>query len=116
MGIEEPVIKIRDVFVVRGQKVTPAAGAAAFYDVSPAVLMRAVARHRKKFAKEMMFYLKPGEIVGLPAGGGEFDKRLPVFTEVGVTMLSTVLRSPKAVLTHIEIIRQTIRLLKFANR
>ena len=113
--MEEPIIKIRDVFVVRGQKVATVAAAAAFYGVVPAVLMRAVNRNKKKFTKELMFYLTPREIAALPGYSRKFHKNHPVFTEIGVSMLSTVLQSPKAVQTNIEIVRQTVRLLKLDN-
>jgi len=113
--MEGLVIKIRDVFTARGQKVATAAAAAAFYGVLPAVLMRAVNRNKKKFTKELMFYLTPREIAALPGDGRKFNKNQPVFTEIGVSMLSTVLQSPKAVQTNIEIVRQIVRLLKSDN-
>ena len=112
MEIEGPVIKIRNVIVVRGQKVATVNSAAAFYGVVPAVVMRAVKRNKKKFTKELVFYLTPREIAALPGDGRTFHKNHPVFTEIGVSMLSTVLQSPKAVQTNIEIVRQTVRLLK----
>jgi hypothetical protein len=115
MEIELPIIKIRDVLVVRGQKVATAAAAAAFYGIVPAVLMRTVNRNKKKFTKELMFYLTLREIVSLPGNSRKFNKNHPVFTEIGVSMLSTVLQSPKAVQTNIEIVRQTVRLLRLGN-
>jgi hypothetical protein len=91
-----PVIKIRaNVFIARGQKVVPADAAADFYGVTSGVLMRAIARNEKRFPKELMFRLTPNEIAALPAFGKKFLKTLPVFTETGVAMLSTVLKSPK---------------------
>jgi hypothetical protein len=58
MGMNGPVIKIKgDVFEVRGQKVVPVSAAAAFYGVSPGVLMRAVRRNQRRFTREFMFRL-----------------------------------------------------------
>lgn len=116
MNSKGPTIKIRDgVFMVRGQRVVNTAAAAAFYDVSPDVLMRAVARNKKRFTKEQMFRLTLSELIVLPKDK-KFKNTLPVFTESGVAILSTVLHSPKAVRTNIEIIRQTIRLFRFVKQ
>ncbi len=65
-----------------------------------------------------MFRLTPEEaqalrsqIVTLDAGRGKHRKYLPhAFTEQGVAMLSSVLRSPRAVRVNIEIMRAFVRL------
>src|SRR3989339_2159161 len=104
MDTNGPVIKIKgNVFDVRGKKVVPAAGADAFYEVTPAALMRAVRRNPRKFTRECMFRLNRREQAAIPALKA---KRGPVlvFTEVGVPMLSTVLKSSKAIAVHIQII------------
>ena len=112
METEGPVIKIRgNVFHVRGQRVLPAADAAAFYRVSRAALMRAVRRNPDKFTREFMFRLTLREQGGIPALKNERRSTL-VFTELGVAMLSTVLNSSKAAAVNVEIVRETIRLIK----
>ncbi|OGS06403.1 MAG: hypothetical protein A2270_06870 [Elusimicrobia bacterium RIFOXYA12_FULL_51_18] len=108
MDIDGPVIKIKgNVFNVRGKKVVPAADAASFYEVTPAVLMRVVRRNPRKFTRECMFHLNRREQSAIPALKGNKGPVL-VFTEVGVSMLSTVLKSSKAVAVHIQIIRETV--------
>lgn len=114
MGIEGPVIRIkRNVFQVRGQKVVPAAEAAAFYEVSCAALMRAVSRNSRRFTREFMFRLNRREQSAIPELK---TKRKPalVFTESGVSMLSSILNSSKATEVNIQIIRETVKLINTA--
>lgn len=108
----EPVIKIKNgVFVVRGQRVAAVPAAAAFYEVTPRALLCAVARNSRKFTRQFMFRLTRGEQAALP----EFRRlRRPplVFTEAGVSMLSTVLNSDKAARVNVEIVREVVRAMK----
>ena len=109
MKSEGPVIRIKgEVFRVREQMVVSAAAAAAFYGVSPAALMRAVKRAPRKFTQESMFRLSAREQSAIPALNSARKPAL-VFTELGVSMLSTVLKSPKAISVHIQIIRDVIK-------
>ena len=98
-------------FRVRGQMVLPAADAAAFYGVSRAALMRAVGRNPRKFTGEFMFRLTPREQAAIPLLKKEKKQSL-VFTELGISMLSTVLNSSKAAAVNIEIVREVVRLIK----
>ncbi|MEI7483038.1 MAG: ORF6N domain-containing protein [Elusimicrobiota bacterium] len=108
MNIEGPVIKIKgNIFHVRGKKVVPAADAAAFYEVTPAALIRAVRRNPRKFTRECMFRLNRREQSVIPAFKAKKNPVL-VFTEMGVSMLSTVLRNSKAVAVHVQIVRETV--------
>ena len=112
METEGPVIKIKgNVFRVRGERVLPAADAAAFYGVSRAALMRAVGRNPGKFTREFMFRLTLREQAAIPALKKERRSAL-VFTELGVSMLSTVLNRSKAAAVNVEIVRETVRLIK----
>lgn len=106
-----PVIKIKKgVFVARGQRVVAAADAAAFYEITPHALLCAVARNPRKFTRQFMFRLTAREQAAVPA-----LRRLArpplVFTETGVSMLSTVLKSGKAVGINVEIVREVVRTL-----
>ncbi|MBN1774720.1 MAG: ORF6N domain-containing protein, partial [Deltaproteobacteria bacterium] len=96
----------RVILVVRGQKVILDAQLAALYGVQTKALNRAVKRNRERFPADFMFQLTDEE-AGLlrcqngtledacPSGRGRHRKYLPyAFTEQGVAMLSSVLRSP----------------------
>jgi hypothetical protein len=91
---------------------------AAMYGVPTKVLNQAVARNLARFPEDFMFQLskEEGEIlrsqfVTLRSGHGKHRKYLPfAFTEQGVAMLSTVLRSARAVQVNIEIMRTFVRL------
>jgi hypothetical protein len=111
MTADGPIIKIeKGVFMARGQRVVAAADAAAFYEVTPHVLLCAVARNPRRFTRQFMFRLTPREQAAVPA-----LKRLArptlVFTETGVSMLSTVLNSGKAARINVEIVREVVRTL-----
>jgi len=82
-----------------------------FYEVSNSVLMRAVNRNPGKFTLESMFRLNSRERAALPSLNIMKKSEL-VFTELGVSMLATVLKSPKAIAVHIQIIRETVQLMK----
>lgn len=111
MNTDGPIIKIKKgVFMARGQRVVAAADAAAFYEVTPHALLCAVARNPRKFTRQFMFRLTPREQAAVPA-----LRRLArpplVFTETGVSMLSTVLKSGKAARINVEIVREVVRTL-----
>lgn len=112
MDTDGPVIKIKiGVFMARGQRVVAAADAAAFYEVTPRALLSAVSRNRCKFGRQFMFRLTPREQAAVPALRGLAGPPL-VFTESGVSMLSTVLHSDKAARINVEIVREVVRTLK----
>lgn len=107
-----PIIRIKKgVFMARGQRVVAAADAAAFYEVTPHALLCAVACNRLKFTRQFVFRLTAREQAAVPA-----LRRLArpplVFTEIGVSMLSTVLKSDKATRINVEIVREVVRTLK----
>jgi len=115
-----PVERIeRAILVLRGNRVMLDAALAALYAVDTRVLVQAVKRNIDRFPGDFMFQLSDGEVeflrsqtVILEKGGrGRHRKYLPyVFTEQGVAMLSSVLRSPRAVRVNIEIMRAFVRL------
>lgn len=108
----------RRILVVRDQKVMLDTDLAALYGVPTKVLNQAVKRNLLRFPADFMFQLAQEEhdtlrsqSVTLKHGRGRHRKYLPyVFTEQGVAMLSSVLRSRRAVLVNIEIMRAFVRL------
>jgi phage regulator Rha-like protein len=88
------------------------------YAVTVKVLHQAVNRNRSRFPEDFMFQLTAEEsdslrshFVTLKVGRGRHRKYLPyAFTEQGVAMLSSVLRSERAVQVNIEIMRAFVRL------
>ena len=103
---------------VRGQKVMFDSDLARLYRVETKALNRAVQRNRDRFPADFMFRLTGDEaeplrcqIGTLKTGRGKHRKFLPyVFTEQGVAMLSSVLRSKRAVLVNVEVVRTFVRL------
>lgn len=92
---------------------------AVLYGVETKSLNQAVRRNASRFPSDFMFQLSGEEarflrsqIVTLEKGGrGRYRKYLPyAFTEHGVAMLSSVLRSQRAIATNIEIVRAFVRL------
>jgi hypothetical protein len=105
------------IVVVRGQRIMLDADLAALYGVETKVLLQAVRRNADRFPDDFMFQLTAGEFESLRsqsvtsnAGRGGRRYRPYAFTEQGVAMLSSVLRSPRAVLVNIEIMRAFVRL------
>ena len=114
-----PVEKIeKAILLIRGQKVMLDADLAALYGVETRVLVQAVKRNIERFPDDFMLQLNKEEvdslrsqIVTLKKGRGQHSKYLPyAFTEQGVAMLSSVLRSRRAIQVNIEIMRAFIRL------
>ena len=106
----------RTILVLRGQKVLLDADLARLYGVTTKALNQAVKRNADRFPSDFMFQLTTKEaqrsrsqIVTL--NRGENIKYLPyAFTEQGVAMLSSVLRSERAVKVNIAIMRAFVRL------
>ena len=106
------------ILLIRGQKVILDEHLASLYEVEVKVLNQAVRRNRDRFPVDFMFELTAEEakvlrsqIVTLKPGRGRHRKYAPhVFTEQGVAMLSGVLRSRRAVLVNVEIMRAFVRL------
>lgn len=105
------------VHIVRGQRVLLDSDLARLYGVTTMRLNEQVARNRDRFPSDFAYQLTPQEFTSLisqiaiskPGRGGR--RKLPwVFTEHGVAMLSSVLRSPTAVRANIEIMRAFVRL------
>jgi ORF6N domain-containing protein len=105
------------ILILRGQKVLLDSALAALYGVATKVLLQAVKRQGDRFPPDFMFQLTDSEFAGLRSQivtskkGSGGRRHLPyVFTEQGVAMLSSVLRSARAVAVNIEIMRAFVRL------
>lgn len=114
------------ILFIRGQKVMLDAELAWLYGVSVGRLNEAVRRNINRFPADFMFQLTKDEFEELKnqmgrvnlksqiaiSSSGWGGRRHPpyAFTEQGVAMLSTVLRSDRAILVNIEIMRAFVRL------
>jgi hypothetical protein len=105
----------RRIFLARGQKVMVDSDLASLYGVTTGNLNLAVKRNPGRFPEDFMFQLTPEELSNLilqtarSSWGGR--RRQPyVFTEHGVAMLSSVLRSERAVQMNILIVRAFVRI------
>ena len=106
------------IYLVHGEKVMLDRDLAALYGVETRVLNQAVSRNLERFPNDFMFQLTTEEdkslrsqIVTLKGGRGQHPKYLPrVFTESGVAMLSTVLKSKQAIQINIAIMRTFVRM------
>ena len=112
-----PVERIeKAISLIRGQKVMLDADLAELYGVETKVLVQAVKRNIGRFPEDFMFQLNQEEFAILRSqfvtssnwGGRRY--RPYAFTEQGVAMLSSVLRSQRAIQVNIEIMRAFIRL------
>lgn len=115
---QSPLSIERMIFFIRGQKVLLSYDLAKLYEVEPRALVQAVKRNQQRFPSDFMFQLTEKEnellrsqFVTLEKGRGKFSKYLPyAFTEQGVAMLSSVLKSERAIQVNIEIMRTFARL------
>jgi len=106
----------QSILLIRGQKVMLDTDLAVLYGVDAKQLKRAVRRNISRFPKDFMFELTKDEHQSLRSQfgtlkRGEHSKYLPyAFTEQGVAMLSSVLRSKRAAQVNVEIMRAFVRL------
>ncbi len=104
------------ILLIREQKVMLDNALAALYGVETKMLIRAVKRNWDRFPQDFMFQLSPEEFetlrhqFGTSSSWGGRRYAPYAFTEQGVAMLSSVLRSPRAVAVNIEIMRAFVRL------
>ena len=103
------------ILLIRGQKIILDKDLAALYGVSTKNLNKAVSRNLDRFPADFMFQLKEQEFINLKfqfgtSSWGGTRKPPRAFTEQGVAMLSSVLRSKRAVQVNIAIMRAFVRL------
>lgn len=106
----------RRIFLVRGQRAMLSTDLATLYGVKPRALVQAVKRNRDRFPEDFMFQLNREEFAVLKSqmvisSWGGLRRATPyAFTEQGVAMPSSVLRSKRAVQVNIAIMRAFVRL------
>ncbi len=104
------------IVLTRGQKVMLSTHLADLYEVEPRVLVQAVKRNITRFPEDFMFQLSTEEFANLKSQfvisswGGSRRAAPYAFTEQGVAMLSSVLRSDRAIHVNVEIMRAFVRL------
>jgi phage regulator Rha-like protein len=105
------------IHVIRGNKVMLDQDLAELYGVQTKRLLEQVRRNSARFPADFMFRLDSDEVEALrsqnatsTAGRGGRRYAPYAFTEQGVAMLSSVLRSPRAIAVNIEIMRAFVAL------
>jgi len=114
-----PVERIeKAIYLIRGEKVMLDRDLAELYQVTTAALNQALSRNRERFPRDFMFQLTRSEVSQLNRSQiviGSQKHRDPrfrpyAFTEQGIAMLSSVLRSKCAISVNIEIMRAFVKL------
>lgn len=105
------------IHLIRGQRVMMDSDLARLYGVRTKELNKAVARNPGRFPADCAFCLEPEEVARLRFQSGTSNRgrggrrTAPfVFTEQGVAMLSSVLRSERAIEINVAIMRAFVRL------
>jgi len=111
------------IYEIRGQKVMLDFDIAELYDVETRVLKQAVRRNIDRFPQDFMFEITREEYNSLRSqfvtlnkvGRGQHSKYNPfAFTQEGIAMLSSVLRSKKAIEVNIAIMRAFVFIRQYA--
>lgn len=107
------------IYVIRGQRVMLDSDLAQLYEVETKVLNQAVKRNITRFPDNFMFQLSKNEWLNLRSQivtfSGDIRKYTPyAFTEQGVAMLSSVLRSEKAIQVNIQIMNTFVKMRQWA--
>ena len=118
-----PSLIEKRILLIRGRKVMLSGDLAELYEVQPKVLMQAVKRNAQRFPLDLMFQLTADETRAVLCHAlgsrsqnvtlkrGQHAKYAPyAFTEEGVAMLSSVLKSQRAIQVNIAIMRAFVRL------
>jgi hypothetical protein len=108
---------VNKIYFIRGQKVMIDRDLAELYNVETKVLKQAVKRNLSRFPSDFMFELSAQELKNwrsqfVTSNSDKMGLRYApfCFTEQGVTMLSSVLNSKRAIEVNIRIVRLFIRL------
>ena len=122
MGQIIPIEQLtRRILILRGQRIMLSTDLAALYEVEPKALMQAVKRNAKRFPHDFMFQLNAREFEHLRSRSvtakSHLNKSLMkvrfapyAFTQEGIAMLSSVLRSTRAIRVNIAIMRAFVQL------
>jgi len=107
------------IYEIRGQRVMLDFDLSELYEVETRTLNQAVKRNIRRFPSDFMFQLTNNKLENLISQSvtsrwGGIRKLPYAFTEHGVTMLASVLRSERAIEINIQIVRAFIALRQFA--
>lgn len=118
--MEQLTLQIEDIlphiFLIRESKIMLDFQLALLYGVETRVLLQAVSRNNDRFPEDFMFRLTDEEYQNLTSqfvmSSGHGGRRRPpyAFTEQGVAMLSSVLRSEKAISVNIALMRAFVKM------
>ncbi len=117
--MELEIIK-KSILEIRGKKVMLDMDLAKLYEVETRVLKQAVRRNMERFPEDFMLTLDQYEIQNLVSQNviptiNHFGGALPfAFTEQGIAMLSSVLKSKTAIQINISIMRAFVMIRQFA--
>ena len=107
------------IYLIRGYKIMLDFDLADLYGVETKVLNQAVKRNQKRFPADFMFSLSKQEILRMSqivtSSQVKFHSNVNAFTENGVAMLSSVLRSERAISVNIQIMRAFMKLRRFLS-
>lgn len=104
------------IYQIRGERVLLDQDIAQLYDVETRTLIQSMKRNISRFPKDFMFQLSEEEFASLRSqiviSKGKGGRRTPpyAFTEQGIAMLSSTLRSQRAIHVNIQIMRTFVRL------
>ncbi len=108
----------KKIYLIRNQKVMLSIDLAELYGVETRALNQAVKRNIERFPEDFMFQLDDNEFKNLKSQivtsswGGMRRANPYAFTEQGIAMLSSVLKSGRAIKVNIEIMRTFVKIRK----
>ena len=111
----------KKILYLRGHKVILSTHLAELYEVEPKVMIQAVKRNSERFPADFMFQITNEEFADLKSQivtsnrGGIRRANPYTFTEQGIALLSSVLRSNRAVQVNIAIMRAFVKLRQFMS-
>lgn len=111
-----PAEIVERIFFIRGQKIMFDFDLAQMYGVETRALKQAVKRNADRFPKDFMFILNTAEAKNMvsqnviPSLKNLGGAKPMAFTEQGVSMLSSILKSKRAVKVNIAIMRAFVRM------
>jgi hypothetical protein len=119
MAVSFPSQIVERIFYIRDQKIMFDFDLAQMYGVETRVLKQAVRRNIDHFPKDFMFILNKKEVTNMvsqnviPSKKTLGGARPMAFTEQGVSMLSSVIKSRPAVKVNISIMRAFVKMRQF---
>ena len=115
---EDLIIVQNLIYEIRGQRVMLDSDLAKLYQITTSALNQAVRRNNDRFPMDFMFQLTAEEVLNMSSQFVTTSKRpksaLPfAFTEQGVAMLASVLKSPIAIAASISIMRAFVQVRQY---